>query len=284
MNYHSQLNLIMLATVIGLAVFLYLRPAVDSIQEYNVSAHTSDVVKSIRIVRSGIEIQLKKCDDNWFLEKPVFVAADKDKVNKVLEILSASSQQRFSRSEQSHLGQDQLLVELYIDDVYFGFGGLAPTTNLQYLVTDQHIDLVSPRYAVFLPSSPLELARTSLLAEDEIPVQFETNDWRVYQQDLVWHVQFKEPKEVSNSKELDDWHQLWRKVHASNLAVHDQIEIDLELSENSITIHLQDGRVIHFAFFKYDSELVLLRLGEAVSYHFPPEIGGRLLNPGAMSR
>ncbi len=278
MNYHSQLNIIMLVTVIGLAISLYLRPASDSVSEHMVAEQSADTVKLIRIIRNEIEITLNKLDGYWYIEKPLFVAADKEKVDRILEILSATSQQRFALSEQAHLGQDQPIVELYIDQLYFGFGGLAPTTNLQYLVTDQNIHLVSPRYAVFLPSNPLELVSTSLLAKNEIPVQYESANWRVYQQESVWRAHFPgSEEETMNSQELNDWHQLWRNVHASNIAFHAQTDTDRDA--NKITISLQGGREIVFTIMRNGKEFILLRDDEAISYFFPPEIGERLLSP-----
>jgi uncharacterized protein DUF4340 len=280
MTNHSQLNLIMLATVVGLATFLYLRPEIEDIQEFKVSTQSIEAVESIRIVRNEKEITLKLLDNYWQLVKPISARADEHKVNQLLEILSVSSNKSFPLTEQTHLGLDQPVVQLYINDAYFGFGGLAPTTNLQYLITNDNIYLVSPRYSILLPVNPLELISTNLLAIDEIPVRFEINNLIVQQQDGVWNMISPDIENRLSQDELKHWTQMWHAVNAATVAFHSRIDSRKgEDKDNKVKIGLQDGQEIIFKVLQNDSEVTLLRVDAGISYHFPIDVGMRLMAP-----
>ena len=85
--------------------------------------------------------------------KPVQARTDEKKVTELLQILTAISHQRFPRVDLERFGLDQPNVQLYLDDEYFGFGGFAPTLQRQYVMTGDHVYLISPRYVLALPSS-----------------------------------------------------------------------------------------------------------------------------------
>jgi len=278
MTNHSQLNLIMLATVVGLAIFLYLRPGVEKDQEYKVSTLAVEAVESVRLVRNKKEIILKYLNGSWHLSEPILVRANERKVIELLEILSASSNIIFPLTDQIHLSLEQPIVELYINDLYFGFGGLAPTTNLQYLITDNNIYLVSPRYAILLPVNPLELASTNLLATDEIPVRFEINDLIVQQQGVVWNIVSPDIENRLSQDEFKHWTQSWHAENATTIAFHSRIDSNEDM-DNKVKISLHDGQEIYFKAQKNSSEVTFLRVDESVSYHFPIEVGKRLMAP-----
>ena len=268
----------MLATVIGLAIFLYLRPGVEKDQEHKVAMFANTAVESIRLVRNEKEIILKRLNNVWYLAEPILARADERKVAELLEVLSASSHVIFPLTDQAHLGLDQPLVELYINDSYFGFGGLAPTTNLQYLVTDNSIYLVSPRYAVLLPANPLELASTNLLAVNEIPVRFEINDLIVQRQGDVWNIIAPDNNNLLNQDELEYWAQRWHAVNATTIAFHSRTNSGEEM-DDTVRIILQDGQEIFFKTQKSADEVIFLRIDESMSYRFPTDVGKRLLVP-----
>jgi len=268
----------MFATVVGLAIFLYLRPESESTQEYKVSTQLIETVEHVRIVRNEQEIVLARSNNNWQLKKPIAAQADENKVNQLLGILSASSNQSFMLTEQANLGLDQPLVQLYIEDEYFGFGGLAPTTNLQYLETNNIIYLVSPRYSVQLPVNPLELINTSLLASNEIPIQFETDHLRIHQQNRIWDIVSPESTVELNQDEFNRWIHMWHSVSADHVSFYGHLTSD-EDENSTIKISLQDGQDVIFKLMQNDLELALLRVDEGISYHFPIDVGKQLLDP-----
>ncbi len=278
MTYHSQLNLIMLVTIIGLAVFLYLRPQFQT--ETGVAFQTlrdPDTVQTIRLIRHGEEITLRRIEEGWYLSSPYHARADEAVVGKILNVLSANSRQRFplTNSEDFNLGKP--LIELYLDDDYFAFGGLAPTTDQQYLAINQQVYLVSPRYAIWIPVKPFDIVSTRLLEENEIPVTFEFHDFLI-QRDGA---QAGEWRAVNHAGDhltvelLNRWVGLWRSSQLAEFV--DQQ--DRSTAQPVMRMTLQHGGIIQFSALESDHGVMIFRDNEQVGYYFPEPKGRQLLDP-----
>ncbi|SER35797.1 protein of unknown function [Nitrosomonas sp. Nm51] len=279
MTYHSQINLIMLATIIGLAFFLYLTPQFQSETDdaFQVSLRTPESVQSVRIVRQGQEIELRRIGGDWHLMTPVFARADGTLVKKMLNVLSANSRQRFPLRDVENFNLDQPLVELYIDDEHFAFGGLAPVTNEQYLAINGDVYLVSPRYATWVPVDPLDLADSKLLADDELPVRFELNGVSIRQQNGAWQTDAGNGN-YQSSEALERWVNSWRDYRAPELLMK-----PLQDSEGTAAgiINLQDGRSIIITAVEHEYGTAFYRDNEQIGYLFPESVSRKLLNPVA---
>ncbi|MBX9636699.1 MAG: DUF4340 domain-containing protein, partial [Nitrosomonas sp.] len=153
MTHHARLNLIMVATIGSLLLFLYFKPQSQSNPEYSIASNSAETVQSVHIVRPQQEIMLKRLNDHWYLTTPLHARANEEKVRRILEILQAKSQQRFPLTDLGRFGLERPNVLLTIDDTQFGFGGFAPTTNQQYMAAGDHVYLIAPRYALALPGS-----------------------------------------------------------------------------------------------------------------------------------
>tara|TARA_R110002073_G_scaffold64308_8_gene161195 strand:- start:1626 stop:2492 length:867 start_codon:yes stop_codon:yes gene_type:complete len=276
MTYHAQINLIMLATVVGLVTFLYFKPQSEDGREHAISSLAEEAVKSIRIVRHETEMVLKKSDNHWYLVKPLQAKVDKTKVTQILEILSVGSVQRFPLTDLDRFGLDKPNTQLYIDHEYFGFGGLAPITNEQYVATGKNIYLMSPRYAVMLPSQPLDLISTKLLADEEMPVKFEFELFSVRQQAGNWNILSPKPGQVLTQDAINRWLRLWRQADATSLTFHPG---DGLVGQTKIKIGLHDGQVINLKILQNESELLFIREDTGIHYHFSVEMGKQLLSP-----
>jgi Domain of unknown function (DUF4340) len=278
MTYHSQLNLIMLATIIGLAVFLYLTPQFQPEPDaaFQVSLRNPDTVQTIRIIRHGEEAILQRIGDSWHLSSPYHARADEALVEKILNILSANSRQRYPLTNNEAFNLDSPLIELYLDDDYFAFGGLAPTTDRQYLAINQHVYLVSARYAIWIPVKPLDIVSTQLLDEKEIPVKFEFHDFLIQRE----NIQVNEWRADGSVGELtaelfSRWVQLWHSSHASELIV-DQHKRSAARPVARIT--LQNGKTIQFRALEDENGAIIFRNDEQVGYFFPEPKNRQLLN------
>lgn len=279
MTYHSQLNLIMLATVIGLAVFLYLKPQFQSEpdESFQISVRTPETVQTIRIIRHGQEIALERNANSWHLVAPFSARADEEQVDKLLNILSAHSRQRFPLRDTESFNLDHPVIELYFDDDYFAFGGLAPVTNEQYLAINAHVYLVSPRYAVWVPVNPLDLISPRLLSDSEIPVKFELDGLTLKKQNGAWLLD-SEGTDNLNNELLARWVEKWRYTHATELLIDMQDHSD---DRSTVKIGLEDGREIDLNVIKNESGIVFNRFGEQAGYLFSEQMGRQLLNPFA---
>ncbi len=276
MTYHSQLNLIMLVTVVCLGIFLYLKPQFQfgADDEYRISIRTPETVQSIRFLRHDRETVLRRVAGIWRLVEPLSARADEAVVGKMLNVLSANSRQRFPLRDVESFGLDHPNLALYIDDDYFAFGGIAPVTNEQYLAINEEVYLVSPRYAIWMPVDLTDMISRKLLGDNEIPVQFDIGDLSVQHQAGDWRVVSQSGGRPTDEM-LARWVNKWRYNQAAELLLdsHDEPE------DQAIIIRLLDDNEIVLKAVNTDSGTVFYRAGERVGYFFPVQSARHLLNP-----
>jgi len=281
MAYHARLNLIMLTTIVGLVIFLYIRPQSLEAQEYRISSLPAEAAQSIRILHKDTHMVLKKQENHWYLTEPINARADEKKVRQLLEILSAKSEHRFPLTDLDRFSLDKPNVKLSIDHESFGFGGLTPVTNQQYVATEESVFLISPRYAVMLPSQPVKIVSPALLAETEIPVSFELGDVSIKKHAEDWIINPENIEQPLSQEEINRWVELWQQAIASNLILDSEILHidDATLAQKEIKISLQNGQKIKFNVLQHGAELFLMRSDEAIGYVFSGNVGKSLLDP-----
>lgn len=275
MHSHFWLNLIMFATIIALAAFLYIKPSLQEEKAYKISSLPAEAVKYIRIERQDSSIELSRPDKRWVMTQPVQGRVDKVKIERILAILSATSQHLLPLAHLDRYGLTTPAIKLQLEQETFSFGELAPVTHEQYVATRQHVFLVSPRYAATLLVKPADLLNSRLFAEDEIPVEFDVAHFHLKREEQ-WQVNSRHQAQALSQDELNQWVQTWQLAEASYQTVD---AIKPAAVGEEITIGLQDGRKIRLLVEQNDSELILLRVDEGIRYHFPSDLGKRLLDP-----
>jgi hypothetical protein len=260
----------MFTTIAGLMVLLYFKPQPQDAPEHAISNSTVEAVQRLRIVRQQRDIALEQLSGQWRLTEPVHAWADGSKVAEILQILQATSTQRLPLSDLARFGLERPNMQLYIDDAYFGFGGFAPTTNLQYVAAGDHVYLLSSRYALALPAGPGDLIDHKLLFPGEIPVQFELPE------DIT--VTLQQPGGVLDEDTIRRWVQLWQTARANKVILSNELDPDF-VEAGLVTIGLQDGRAISLKILQTDYSIVLLRVNEGIGYQFSADAGRSLLHP-----
>ncbi|SDY32119.1 DUF4340 domain-containing protein [Nitrosomonas sp. Nm58] len=157
MHSHSWLNLIMFATAVVLAAFLYIKPSLQEEAAYKISSLSAESVQHIRIDRQDTSIELSRSNNRWYMKKPVQGKVNEVNVEPILEILSATSQHLLPLENLDRYGLASPVIRLQVDQESFDFGNFAPITNEQYMATRQQVFLVSPRYAATLSALPTDL-------------------------------------------------------------------------------------------------------------------------------
>ena len=193
-----------------------------------------------------------------------------------MNVLSANSRQRFPLKNVESFNLEQPTIELYLDDDYFAFGGIAPVTNEQYLAINGEVYLVSPRYAIWMPASPMDLISLNLLDRNEIPVQFELQDALVkLEQGDKWTVDATHGLTLS-SERLANWIEQWHEFQAT--------EFELQPADNikpleSVQVTLKDGGKIVFNVVIEAAGAVFYRSSEQAGYRVPKSVSDYLLDP-----
>ena len=282
MTSRSLLNLTMLAAVASLAVWVYFKPKPQNDpQEYRISSQAAENVQSLRIERQGVEIVLQKTGESWGLLEPIQGRADEIKVGQILEILTATSLRRFPAIDLERFDLLQPAARLYVDKELFSFGGFVPITNEQYVANNGSIHLLAPRYATMLARQPIDLLSPRLFAQGEIPIGFEFEKVKVMEWDDGWRIAPEKPKASLTQNELIHWVQSWQQAYAAGLSLSTEGPSQAVDGKRGVRITLRGGGGIQLVVLQQQPELVLLRVDTGVCYHFPSEIGRRLLDPYA---
>ncbi|MCE7915762.1 MAG: DUF4340 domain-containing protein [Nitrosomonas sp. PRO4] len=279
MTHHARLNLIMLITIAGLLLFLYFKPQPESIQEFPIASNSIDSIQTIRIAKQQEEIVLQRQANHWYLVDPIHFRANERKVKEILKILLAKSNHRFPLQDLARFGLDRPNLHLYFDGDYFGFGGYAPITNQQYVLTSDYVYLVSPHYALSLPIKASSLISLQLLADDEIPVKFEFNHLVVEHSNGGWNGIIQNGDNPQDA-DAEHWVQFWQTATAREVTlVKEQALTDDFVEINNLTIRLRDGQVINLKIMQNENEIVFSRTDTGISYHFAIGTRERLLAP-----
>lgn len=280
MTHHARLNLIMVATIGSLLLFLYFKPQPQGNPEYSIASNSAETVQSVRIVGQQQEITLERLNDHWYLTTPLHARANEEKIRKILEILQAKSQQRFPLTDLARFGLERPNVLLTVDSSQFGFGGFAPTTHQQYVAAGDYVYLIAPRYALALPGSVNDLIDSQLLASGEIPVKFELPHFAAEFHHANWRVTLQRSDHAVSEAALKDWIQLWQTASAVELILAAQLGSDFVATGMS-KIGLQNGRQIDLKILQNEVSMVLVRADEEIGYQFPLDAGRHLLDPAA---
>ncbi len=280
MTSRSLLNLVLLAAVVSLALWVYFKPKPQGdTQEYRVSSLTAENAQSIRVEWQGLNIVLQKAGERWHLTQPLQGRADEVKVGRILEILAATSPRRFPATELERFDLAQPAVRLRIDHESFSFGGLAPITNEQYVASGDNVYLLAPRYVAALPRQPADLLSPKLLAENEIPVAFELENLKLIQQDGNWRITPQKPGVTLTQNEFNHWVHSWQQAYATGITLSANAPDQTVAGKQSIKITLRDGNTVQLLILQQQPELILLRVDARIRYRFPAESGKRLLDP-----
>lgn len=269
------LNLALAALIAVLILLVWLKPKPMAPTEFKLSTLASASINRIAIERPGQPaIVLQKNFAGWRLSAPFQARAEGTAVGHLLEILAAASLQRFPATNLGRFQLDPPLLRLTLNDQEFSFGTQNTLTGEVYVATHGGVHLVAPSYLAHAMKMPADFAARALLTEEEKPAGFEFADLKLSQNsDGKWLTSPARPN--WSQDDINRWMDEWR--HASSLVTQ---PYDGTPPQESFTLRLGDGKLIPCKILRREPELVLLREDEKLQYHFPAEIGKRLLRPG----
>lgn len=266
------LNLVLFTAVAGLGLFFYFKPKSAGPPEFALSQLQAHEVKHVKIERQNAALALERRGENWYISAPFRSRADPIKVQAILDIVSAKSQQRLPAQELARFDLDKPSVRVALDGQNFSYGTVNTLTREQYVATGGSVYLVPLRYGSSIPAQLSDLAGRQLLADDEAPVRFELPALTVAQQNGKWITQ---PDLKLTQDELNQWVQEWRMA----LASRSEPEANTQ-SGQDIRIAMKGGKTVMLKLLQKQPQLVLARTDENMRYYFPGETGNHLLNPG----
>ncbi|MHB1291914.1 MAG: DUF4340 domain-containing protein [Sulfuricella sp.] len=269
------LNLALAALVAVLILFVWLKPGPTAQTEFKLSTLASASINRIAIEKPGQPaIVLQKNLAGWRLSAPFQARAEGAAVGRLLETLAATSLQRFPATDLGRFQLDNPLLRLTFNDQEFSFGTQNTLTGEVYVATHGGVHPVAPSYLAHAMKMPADFAARAFLAEEEKLSGFEFADLKLSQNsEGKWSATPARPN--WSQDDVNRWVDEWR--HASSLVTQ---PYDGTPPQESFTLRLGNGKLIPCKILRREPELVLLREDENLQYHFPAEIGKRLLRLG----
>ena len=271
------INALLLIAVIGLGTYAWHKAGQPKEPVYKLSALTIAGVKRIEVApRSTLGYTLEKRGETWFLTAPIEARADQTQVRRMLDLLSAASNEKLAATDLKRFDLDPPALKVSMDDQTFSFGGTNPLTQDQYLGTGGSVYLVSAYYASLVPRGTNRVLTHSLFHESEKAVGFKFKGFRVEQKDGKWTLapQPSADKEQPSQDDLNRWADDWH--YASSLVTQPWSG---KLTPDVVEVKLADGKTIAFVVVRREPELILARPDEKLQFQFSGEMTRRLLNP-----
>jgi hypothetical protein len=229
---------------------------------------------AIRIERSGNPaIAIEKKGEIWRLTAPMSAEADPIQVQRLLAIRTARSPQRFPATGLERFELDRPRIQITIDDEVFVFGMVNAVSSEQYVLAQNAVFAIEPRYGSALQVDAMELARKQLFSSSEAPLI------EMYVQPVKRREWLAPSTEPLSQDDLARWVENWRLASALRVA-----PLAPRPALGEVRIDLKSGGSVKLAILQSTPELVIAREDEGLQYHFPAAIAQRLLQPPAAAR
>jgi hypothetical protein len=286
------LNLVMLALVAGLVAFLYLRPqaSTDGPIQHEVTTLKLADFNAIKVeFPTQAPTTFEKVNGLWRMTAPYKTRADQLSVQRILSIIAAKTQNKFTAVDIEKFGLDKPQLRLKLSGVTgteeFIFGTFNTVTDEQYVAYKDSVYLLPGNYAEAASTQAIEMVDKSPLAPPEAK-QIAGFDYAHLEQweDIGLQVDIaggnwktNAPKAKITQNELNEWLDFsWKQAQAKQVELYTP---DRKITYPSFKIKLKDGTKVHFDKIQESPDLLLARPDEGLLYHFANDVGFTMLNP-----
>jgi hypothetical protein len=268
-------NLILALVVAGVALFLIFKPEKAGPQKYRLSKLQASTVTRLSLAPTNREpIVLEKSGDTWRMTSPFAARADDQRVAATLDLLQAQSESRLPANDLAKFELDKPFVRLRANDQEFVFGGRQPVTNELYVATGGYVYLVPATFLIDLGRGADEFASKSLLGADETIAGFVLPGLTLSLKDGKW--QRTPDTGALSADDINRFADEWRLAIATSVN-----KASATKPAEGLQLILASGKTLDLAIIAREPELVLRREDEGLEYHFPRDVGERLLKPAA---
>ena len=267
-------NLLLLALVVGLGLYILYRPADEAPQHKLTTLVPSAVSHVVIELRDGEPIELAKRGDAWYLVRPFQARADRSQVERLLEITSATSKEKLAATDLARFDLDRPALTVTLGEQRFAFGTVNPLGQEQYVLARDSVYLLPSFYASLVPQKAERLLTHSLFIEGESPVAFVLPGSRIELQGAKWVRLPASAQEQPSQDDFNRWVQGWR--FASSLLTQRASAIT---ATQHVEVRLADGRTLRLGVVQKQPELILVRPDEKLQFYFSGEMAKRLMTP-----
>jgi hypothetical protein len=265
MNPRTLLNIILLAAIVVLVLFVIFEPGKKAPETPSSLTDLSvDKITSIAIENDNKPaVQLEKRDKNWFLTAPYQMPANNFRVQSLLQIAGAESHAQFSSNahdlKKFHLGHPKAVLRL--NDTSISFGDTEPLTLRRYVLVGSTIHLIKDNVFHQLTQNATSFISLALLPEASIITRLTLPDMTLQKDrnNAAWTLEPNPKGQVSMdqiNKLIDAW------TSAQALAVEPyksgttKPKTKAKVNQN-IEVSLASGNVIKFEVRPDETDLPL---------------------------
>jgi hypothetical protein len=241
------------------------------------TALSTDSIQRIRLLRpKQAPIVLEKTGDDWRLSAPRAARANRHRVNELVQLAATRVPARFPAvpAELGKYGLDHPLATLFLNDAEIRFGGMHPLDNRLYVLHDGQVQLI-PGSVLRAAIAPLnDFLNSSLLGEKTKPVAFKFPAFGLKQNEQGAWVRTPALAALSSDR-INRFVDEWRYAQALSVAPYAG-----KPARERVTITVADGdqtRTLEIGVRARKPEFIVVRQDENLEYHFPEDIGSRLM-------
>ena len=244
-------------------------------------------ITAITIARPGRPaIRLQQVAGHWQLTRPFKARAARFRVEALTDIVDAKPHDRFAvpKGPLSAFGLAPPQATVTLNHKRILIGRRRPFGDLRYVLTGHTIALVPAEIIHPRRLTSDSFLSTRLLGNHIHPVAFTLPHLTVTRHDGIWHAT-PSPAGVSNDR-INGFVDAWRYARALSVSRYHGApvvgRVVVHYHERG-TAKTQARHTLVIDILATHPEFVLLRPDQGLEYHFPQEIGERLLaiGPGA---
>ncbi|MCK5639312.1 MAG: DUF4340 domain-containing protein [Gammaproteobacteria bacterium] len=275
MNNRSLLNLGLLALVTILVLLVIVEPGKEpAVENQAITNLESAQINRIRIERSQASIlEFKRRDSRWWITSPLEIPANEYRMERLLGIVEARSQNNYPASGQSLelFGLQTPTVHLFLNDTAIAFGKTEPLNHLRYLQVGDTIHLMRDGAYYHLIGDYTTFVSTRLLEPSIKLTALQLPGLTLELEQGRWHIEPK-PKNYSADSvvALID---AWRHAHAIEVKAYSG---DGRGEKISLTLSKQE-ETVKFEIIQAAPDLVLGRSDLGIEYHLSESTAETLL-------
>lgn len=274
MGKRAWLNVILLALIVALAAVVYYEPGIE---HPVVQPLTQLRVESIDALKVAAPDQtpaiLKREGQRWFLTSPKHILANPVRIQRILEMLTASSEQQYSAGglDLKKYGLVPPKAKLEVGGTVITFGDLDPLNSRRYVLIGQTLHLIDQNDISVLTGDWPSLVDLRLFPEERELSMIEISDMgKLVRSDKGW--EFKGKGKRPDQRMIETLVGAWRDAQAMEVAAD-----ETESTGEYAILKFSDGGELRFDVNRFADQVVLGRADLEIEYHFTTTQAQRLL-------
>lgn len=281
MSKRNLLNLILLAFIAILAAIVVYEPGKDvATKPLLLTNLDKKDIRQIKITRHGAdlpeqEVKLEKTSDGWKMTKPYAVSANSFRINSILEILSTVS---YSQNSLQNLNLDTFGLAkpaatiTFNNNVSLVFGHNKSLKNHRYIQIDSTLHLTPDTFFYQLAAKSESYIDHKILPKNRKITKLTLPKISLEKINGIWgNKAGKEELSADSTNQLIDEWQLSQAYDVNKTFAKIKYRKD-------ITIHLNDGEIIHFNIENNKKSFNLINISNRVRYILSKDRENKLLS------